>query len=782
MWKWIALFILRFRIPLLVTLGLATVFMGYHGLKTEVQHEFVNVIPDEDADMQVYRRFQQQFGQDGTAVVIGLECDNLFTPVRLKALLALTDSLRKIGAVTQVLNVATARVLVVDSSTDKLRLLPLVDTPPHTQAQADSLKRVFAAQGIYRDFLFNSDGRISLMAVSLNREGAQTRTRTAVVMKIQALTEAYCAQTACKAYYTGLPTVRAYVATRLPQELALFSFLAIGLTALALFLFYRSLYAVAFPLLLLAVSAVFTFGIIGLLGYKVTLLSALLPPIIIVLGIPPCIYMLSEYHELYLEYRNKEKALQVMFQKLGLVTLMINANTAFGFLTLYLTDVVILQEFGLVAFLATMTAYVITIIMIPGIFSLLPAPTEKHLRHVESKRIRWIVDKVDYIVIHRRKWIYVSSVTAILLSVGGIAMLQSRFYVVDDVPKDTGIYTDMRVMERAFKGVLPFEIFIDTHRPGGLRRLSTLRKMDSLQTKLNTYPEIAHTLSYADALKWTRQAVFGGDSAQYLLPTSDELPALLTYNRKSGAGGQNPLQMVVDSSFRYARITGTMRDVGSHRLKPLIARIEADVDTIFGHFDPQKPRKNAEVHFTGTSRVYLHANEYLIDNLKWSLIATFLLIGLQMWALFGSARIMIISLIPNLIPLGITAAMMGYLDLPLKPGSALIYELAFGIAIDNSIHYLAMYRLFRRGGKGIPDAVRATNLSTGVAIIYTSIVLLMGFFIFVLSAFSNTQFMGSLTSITLFSAMFSNLFLMPALLLDFDREGSQKGKALIDES
>jgi uncharacterized protein len=782
MWKWLAGQILRYRIPLLVLLALLTGVMGYYGIRVEVQHEFVNVIPPEDPDYQTYMKFKGIFGDDGNAVVIGLRSDDFYTPARLNGLKDLGERLRKNPDVTGVMNMAEARVLVSNDSLERFELKPVLAGHVANQAAADSIRRLMAQQVFYSDLLFSPDRKVMLMAVSLSRRGTQTRARTAIVNEIIAQTNKYAEQNGMQAYFAGLPTVRAYVATRVPKELTIFSLLALLLTAIALFVFYRSLYAVIFPLLLLAVCAVFTFGIVALLGYKVTLLSALLPPIIIILGIPPSIYMLSEYHEEYQKTGDKEKALRIMFQKLGLVTLMINANTAFGFLTLYLTDVVILQEFGLVAFIATMTTYLITIVMIPGVFSLLPPPNDKHLRHLDSRFMRRLVEGVDSIVTHRKRWIYVITVTMLVVSAFGMMRLRSVFYVVDDLPQRDKIRTDMRMMESQFKGVVPFEVFIDTKRPNGLRRLATLRKIDSLQLKLASYPEISRTVSMVDALKWSRQALFGGAASQYLLPTTDEYPALVRYNKKSsGNKSANPLNVLVDSTYRYARISAYMQDVGSSELPKLIKRVEADVDTLFGPVSDPPKKSRPAVEVTGVSRVYLHANEYLIKNLVWSLVATFLLIGLQMWALFGSLRIMFISLLVNLIPLGMTAGMMGYFGIPLKPGSALIYELAFGIAIDNSIHYLAMYRLFRKGGKGVLASVTATNLSTGVAIIYTSTILFAGFFIFVLSSFSNTQFMGSLTSITLLSATFSNLFLLPALLRDFDTEKQVPKAALIDE-
>jgi len=819
MWHKVADFLLRFRIALLVLVLGLTAVMGYFGTKAEIIQEYVRVIPEEDPDLINYERFKKLFGADNGTIIVAVEADDPFTPARLNALHSVGDRISRMEGVLRVLsptnafslkkaNPDSAALATADSATaaamaNRLELHPLWPGTIQNQAQADSFRTAFMSQPVYQDLLLDSTRTTLLFIINMDSAMVRKKAKHQLMNNIQALVDSAANATGMKAHFSGMPYVRSYTAQKLPKELAMFCIMALVLTAITLFAFYRSVYAVIFPLILLAISGVFTFGIVGLLGYKITLIMALLPPIIIILGIPPSIYMLSDYHHEYKRTGDKIEALRAMVRRLGLVTFMINANTAFSFLTLYFTSVVMLQEFGLVAFLSTLASYFLAMILIPGLYGILPPPSDKHMHHLDSKFTNRLVGWMDRTVMHNRKLIYGITGVVIILALVGCWQLKAVSYMADDLPSRDAIMTDLRLLEDRFGGVMPFEIVIDTRKKQGLRDVEVLKKIDALQQRLNQYPQVSRSISIVDALKWSRQATFGGSPLAYKLPARDELPALMSLGKDSknadkvGGGSNQVLAVLVDPNNQMARITASIADIGSVETPKVIDRIQADLDSLFGAQPEPYVLPDAETEsttaapgeepglvrtmITGATRTFLKANEYLIDNLVWSLLAAFGLIGLQMFVLFGSMRIMIISMIPNLIPLVVTAGIMGWFGVPLKPSTALIYEMAFGIAIDNTIHYLSTYRLYRRKGQSIREAASHTNRSTGVAIGYTSIVLFMGFAIFAPSAFGSTQAMGVLTSVTLFTATFSNLFLLPVLLVNFDRASTARSKAMIDE-
>lgn len=805
MWGHLANFVLKYRLALLVSVVGFSAWMGYVGLtRAEFTQEFSEIIPAEDPDMAAYVQFREQFGADGGTLLVGMEGENAWNFRTLNELRALAGRLRQDTGIVSVSGVVTAQRLEIDTAQQRFVLRPAMPYALQNQAQADSLRAWFLGQPFYRGLLYSPDGVVSVFGITYSQATMASKRKHKLIREVEQELTQLANDRNFTIRFSGLPFVRTYVSRTLPAELGWFSLAALLFTALALYLFYRSLYSVVFPLILLVMASLCTIGVVGLFGYKISILMAMLPPVIIILGIPPSIYMLSDYHEEYVKTGNKFTALRLMVRKLGLVTLMINANTALGFLTLCFTEVRVLEEFGLVAFIGTMLTYFLTIILIPGVYSLLPAPGPKMVKHLEAPRINRFLGTVDGVVHRRRGWVYAFTVVAFGVGLGGAVLLQPVSHIIDDLPRSANVYTDFLAMEARFGGVMPFEVVVEVPENQAVTKHKWLKRVANFQERLRSYPEVARTTSAADVVMWARQALANGDSAAYQLPIREEFDLVQLYanntqnaarrDTAAGPGLNGMLAALSDSTGRKIRITGFVRDVGSLEMPHLMARIQRDLDSAMGitrvspilaYQDSLPASTNANgpsTILTGTTRIFLKANDYLLDNLFWSLIAVFAIIGLQMLLLFSSWRIMLISMIPNLVPLVLTAGIMGYFGIPLKPSTALIFEMAFGIAIDNSIHYLAMYRHYRRTGLDVNAAVTAALRHTGMGIVYTSVVLFMGFIIFVPSAFGSTSSLGILTSITLFVATFSNLFLMPALLISFDKHGKLTGHAMIDDT
>lgn len=786
MWQWLAHFILRNRVAILVGIGLLTVGLGQFGRKAQILQEFVKVVPEDDPDYVAYQAFKAEFGEDGNAVIVGLESDNFFTPARLNALARLSDELVTLPGVDRVLNLTRLYDLRRNDSLQQFELLPVLPDSVANDSQAIAFRDQLLRLPFYQGILFNKDLTSTLFLVTINDKVLVSKDRHQLINTLRDRVNAVAQPLGIKTYFSGVPYLRSYIAQKLPQELVLFLALAVLFTAIALLVLFRSFYAVAIPLVLIAVSTLCTFGWIGLLGYKIGLITALIPPMIVVISVAPFVYMISDYHQEFALTHNNREALERMLKRLGLVTLMINGNTAFGFLTLYFTKVIPLKEFGAIAFLSALTTYLITLVGIPAAYSLLPPPSGRRLNHLKSRFINRIIEWVIILVARRRGLIFGAAVAVAAVGIGGMLRLKPVSYMVDDLPQDDAIFTDLAFLEQNYKAVMPFEIEIDTRQKNGVRKLTNLRRIAAIQDTLATYPELSRTISLADAVKWARQGLYNDEPSQYQLPNQDELLGLERYLRRTllpqGKQGSEPiLNNLVDSTYTRARITGFVKDIGSQEMPKLLARIEADIYAIYDTTGVP-PEQQVKFSVTGTTKIFLKANDYLITNLVWSLVAIFLLVALQMFVLFRSARIMLLAIVPNTIPLVFTAGIMGYLGIPLKPSTALIYGIAFTIAVDDSIHYLSAYRYKRKHGRTIPSAVTLTLRGTGMSMIYTSVVLFSGFVIFAPSAFSSTQALGILTSATLFIAMFANLVVLPALLVQFDREKTKIGPAPIDDT
>ncbi|MCX7606349.1 MAG: MMPL family transporter [Bacteroidia bacterium] len=744
-------FLLRGRYMWLGLVAMGSIYMLWRAQGVEITQDFIKVVPEDDADYQLYRRFRKEFGEDAGLVLVGITLPPVAADAYWARLRSLSDTLGAIPGVQGVFGLPTAPVLRWTEEGFHTEPLSL----PKNSQEWDSLRRRLP---LYEGFLWDRNGESLLFFIQIDSLSLHTRAKHALIDRVEKIVRRWAEPLGVQVHFSGVPYLRHYVAQLLPEELWFFTVGSLVLTVVALLLYFRSWYAAAFPVVLLGLASLWTVGIIGIYGYKITLLTALLPSVIIILGIPPSIYMLSEYHRLYVAKGNKLSAIREMLRQLGLVTFMIHGNTALGFLTLYLTNVVPLQEFGLVAFWGTITTYFLTILLLPSFFMLLPEPKERHLRHLTN---RWVVRWVHWVgavVERRRGWVYGISLVLFGVAIGGILRLKAVSYMADDLPSSAQVMRDQAFFAARYGGTMPFEIVIEASQPQGVRRLRVLKALSALQDSLSRYPELARSISIADLLKAARQAFWGGVPQAYGLPQPEELPTLLRATRQGGS--LQLLGTLVDSTYQRTRITAFVQDVGSMEMPLLLERVREDIRTTFGE-------EAGRVYITGTTLIFLKAISYLVDNLVWSLVATFLLVAFQMFLLYGSFRIMLISMGVNLLPLFLVAGLMGYMGMPVKPSTALIYEMAFGIVVDSAIHFLSSYQWYYRRHPRPSRAAVVSVHHTGALIAYTSFVLLMGFGIFAFSSFGGTRALGILTALSLGIGLFSNLFLLPSLVISF---------------
>jgi predicted RND superfamily exporter protein len=515
---------------------------------------------------------------------------------------------------------------------------------------------------------------------------------------------------------------------------------------------------------------IWSFATIELFDFKISILNALIPPLIVVIGIPNCIYFFNKFHTAYNETGDKKKSLVMMVERMGIVTLFCNLAAAIGFGVFAFTQSQILKEFGIVAGLNIIALFFISLLFIPCILSFLPAPKTRHTKYLHNPGLNRWLDRLERWSLNHRKLIYIVTIGIVAVSMGGIFKLKTLGFIVDDLPKSDKIYTDLRFFENNFKGVMPLEIVVDTKEKRGVsRNFNNLVKIDSLSLFLSRLPDVGRPLSITDGLKFAKQAFFDGDSNNYSMPSEFDLPALAQYLSFRGDSSKNKnsfeklASTFMDSSRQQARISVSMKDVGSKRLPVILDSISLRVNQLF-------PKDKYNVQLTGTSVTFLEGSGYIIHGLEDSILWAFLLIALCMLYLFRSARILVCSLIPNIIPLLITAGLMGWAGIPLKPSTVLVFSVALGIAIDVTIRFLVNYKQeLPHNNFDMKKTVIETIHSTGISIIYTSMVLIAGFIIFCFSGFDGTQALGWLTSLTLITATLTNLVLLPSILISIIR-------------
>ena len=761
--------ILRNRTFLIVLISVFTIFMAYKAFNVKLSYDNSSLLSDKDSVMAEYQKFKKQYGEDGNVLMIGIKDPDIFQLNHFNGWFDLGNSIREIEGVQEVISMTRGINLVKNDSTHQFDYAPLVKQRPATQSEVDSLRNTILGLKFYEGMLHNPKTKASLMAITLDKTKLNDRTRIALVANIVKAAEAFRQQNNVEIHYSGMPYIRTITMQKIKHELFLFILMSIAIAAAIMLLFFKSMKVVLSSLLIVAISIIWVMGSIVLFNFKITILTGVIPSLIVIIAIENCIYILNKYHWEYRSHGNKIKALIRVVQRIGFASLMTNAATALGFAAFIVIPNQLLREFGIITALNIMLEYLLCIVLLPIIFSFIDPPTAKHVKHLDSHFFGTIIRKIIYMISYRRNLIYGIAGGLVLVGFLGISMMKTSGKIVDDFQKDDPIYVDLKFFENNFGGVMPFEISIDTKKKNGVFVGATLDKINELQKMINSYPEFSKPLSIAELFKFSKQAYFGGDSSMYSMPNNVEKGFIMGYLPKNQKGKSNNLLFAyLDSSKRYTRVSFQMADIGTKHMDSLMAKIHPQIDSIFS------PAKY-NISVTGNSVVYARGTNFLIHNLFESVLIAIALISLLMALLFSSFRMILVSMIPNIIPLLITAAIMGFAGIPIKPSTIIVFSIALGISVDNAIQYLSRYRheLKVTNGNIKRSAISALN-EAGFSMIYTSIVLVLGFSVFIVSGFGGTQALGILISTTLLIAMFFNIMVLPSLLLTLDKRLTSK--------
>lgn len=767
-WTFLTRKILRNRLQILIIIMGITSLMTFFAKDVKLSYEASSILPSSDPVMIEYQNFKKQFGEDGSILFIGIQDSTLFTLEKFRAVYDLSEKLKSLNGVEEVVSLTRTFTLVKNDSTKKFEFKPLCEDAPRTQREVDSLKQILYSLPFYDGLILNTKTHASLIGITLDKNMLNTKQRIDLINSIRVPVSEFSEKYNIKIHYSGLPYIRTVTSKKLQDEMKLFVLLAMLIAALFLYIFFRSVKAVIYPMIIVVISVIWALGMMSLFGYKITMLTAIIPPLLIVIGVENCIFLLNKYHYEYRNHRNKVKSLSRVIQRIGKANLLTNAATATGFAAFTITNNQLLVEFGAIAAINIMVVYALSLTLVPIFFSYLPAPHLKDVRHQEASIAKAIIDRAIYWVNHRRTVIYIIMLVLIVAGVTGASYLKTSGRMVDDIQEKDPLYQDLMFFESNFKGIMPLEIVVDTKKKKGVFTLLTLNKIDRLQDSLRTYPELAKPLSIVEVIKTAKQAFYGGDTAFYSLPNGNELTFMGSYIPQMKGKKRTLVKNFIDTNFQVTRISVQVANVNTNDIERIRTGVRADIDSIF---NPEK----YTVTLTGATIVSQKGTKFLIRNLFESIILAVVVIAILLAFLFTSWRMILISLMPNLIPLLMTGALMGVFGIPIKPSTILIFSIALGISVDNSIQFLSRYRLqLKHSNRNIPYSVITALQETGYSMIYSSTVLFFGFGIFALSSFGGTQALGYLVSFTLLVAGLLNMFVLPATLLTLDKWSTTK--------
>ena len=768
-WTKVASLILRNRYLVLLLIGIITAFLASQMKYMKFSYTEANLLPENHEANLEYNKFLEIFGEEGNLVILGVKDSTIFTPQKFNAWNNLVKQFNGLEEISFTLSIADIKKLKKDTKNRKFVLEPLFDKNPKSTEEVLAIKKqLFENLPFYENLLFNKETGTLQTAIYIKKEIINTPKRRDFIYKqlipiVENFEESYNVDIRI----SGMPYIRTLNAQNIQDEILLFVVGALLITAVIFFFFFRSFRATFITLLVVIIGVTWAFGFIGWFRYEITVLSALIPPLIIVIGVPNAVFLINKYQQEIKKHGNQAKSLQRVISKIGNATLMTNITTASGFATFVFVKSNLLREFGILASVNIISIFILALFIIPIIYSFMPLPKKKHLNHLERRWIENVVNWMEKTVKEQRIGIYFATVFCIILGIIGIYQIRVSGSLIEDMPKSLAFYKDIKFFENEFGGIMPLEILIDTKKDKGVMKLSTLKKMEKINETIEAFPELSKSISVINLVKYSKQAYYKGNPKYYQLPTSQEQSYIFSYTKNSDSNA-SMLNTYVDSTGRYARMTTFMKDVGSDKMDIIQERLKAVIDKEFSS-------EKYDVSLTGKALVFIKGTNYLIKNLVFSLSLAIVLIALFMAWMFRSPQMILISLLPNILPLLITAGLMGFFDIPIKPSTILVFSIAFGISVDDTIHFLAKYRQELIANKWrIKPSVYAALRETGVSMFYTSIVLFFGFLVFTLSSFGGTIALGGLVSVTLLLAMVSNLLLLPSLLLTFEKKIANK--------
>ena len=763
-WNTISRIILKKRILLLSFILITTLFWLFKAQNLKFTFKEANLLPDYHQENIIYNEFTSHFGDEGNSIVIGIKDSILSSKEKLFAWNNLTKKLSSFSEIEYSISLNDLKILKKNEDSIRFDFIPLINDDSFEKINLDSLKNKLKNElPFYKNLVYNDENETFRSILIMQNNIINTNSRkNFILQKFIPIVERFEKSNNIDVKISGMPYVRTLNAENILNEMKFFVFIAILVTALIFFLFFKSIKATVISILVVLIGVIWALGTIGLLQYEITVLTALIPPLIIVIGIPNCIYLINKYQQEILNHGNQIKSLERVIVKIGKATLITNLTTASGFATFILTNSKLLKEFGVIASLNVMGIFIISLIIIPIYFSYFSIPQKKHLNHLESKSINSLLNWMENKIKYNKKIIYSVSFTLLIICSYGISQIKISGNLLEDMPNKKNFFKDIVFFNDYFNGIVPLEILINTGKKNGVKNLTSLKKIEKLKSVINTIPELSRPISIVDVVKYSKQTFYNGNPNFFKIPSRQENNFISQYIKNSKSDSKI-LNSYSDKSSQYARVTTYMKDISTERMYEIEKILKQSINEIF-------PNKRYSVKLTGKSILFLKGTEFLVKNLIFSLCIAIFLIAIFMAFMFKSVKMIVISLIPNLLPLVFTAGAMGFLGITLRPSTILVFTIAFGISVDDTIHFLAKYRQELWDNKfDVTKSVFKSLKETGVSMYYTSIVLFFGFSVFLTSDFGGTIALGGLVSLTLLLAMLTNLLLLPSLLISFKK-------------
>lgn len=773
--KYIARLILRHKYLFLAIIVILTSFLGFYATRIETAFQFVKLLPDNDIASIQYNKFKKYFKQDGTILIIGTEFNKLYQVHFFNEWVNLANRVKKIKGIQSVVSIDRLIKITYNDTSEKFTTELISPPQPLDSLALKNYLDNITHNKFYEDIIFSKKNNIAVMTLTFNEKELNSAQRLSITDSIMNHIQYFQSKTNHDLHVSGMPFIRTTMMRKISAETTHFFIIGLIIVSILLWIFFRSPLVILFSGMVVIFGVLSALGIMVLLGYKLSILSGLLPALLIIIGVPNCILIINKYHHEIRAGYSVQKSLELAIRSAGHSLFYANITTAIGFAVLALIDNQILYEFGIIASISVMLVFIYSIVLIPAIFSLLPPPKEKYLKHQDKKWLKKILNSISLWTFYYKKQIFFAVIIIFMMGIYGFSKIKTLGYVVDDVPKKEKMMKDLKYFEDKLGGVLPFEIIIDTKKNKGIfaDNARVLYRIYRAQKVLKQYPQLSRTISIADAIKFFNQAYSG----KYVMPSVSDLKKISDVLKNNypfqQTANKNLMMNFIDTTYRIARISGQIKDIGSVETKILLNHLQPRLDSIFNYNEDTKtwasPDKKTEVSITGNSILFLKGNDFLVQNLIESIVTAIIIIAILLLLLFRNIFMLLIAIIPCL-SLLITSGIMGYFGIPLKPSTLLVFSISFGIATDGNLYFLTRFRtLIKKQHQSYENAIRITIREIGMSMVYNGLVLFFGFGMFILSGFGGTKALGVLTAFTLLVAYSVDLIVLPTVLLTFKK-------------
>lgn len=738
---------------LLILLG--TVFMAIQIPELKFDYDIENFFPIGSGETEYFDEHREIFGSDNDFILIALKpSKGIFNSSFLKGLEALTDTLENHSLIEKAYSLSNVYDYKFIPGFRRLRKIPFIHPDDPTKMEQDSLK--IMQSPVLPGYLIAPDGSSVLIYLAnkafANAEDCQNLNKDINEILAKVELGAY--------YLSGKCIGQSTFANTIQKEIGIFIIASVLVIMLVLFIMFRSLPALILPLVVVGLAVLWIIGSMVLLDRPLSLVSNIIPSMLLVIGVSDVIHLLSHYISLKKSGWESPKALKEAIRKVGIATLLTSITTILGFLSLLSTRFFLLHELGLFASLGVFLALFMTYAIIPALIQFFPQIRFSNTS--VKQRLHDFLLRLFRFTQQHAKRILIASLALLLLSGFLTSYLQVNIFLLTDLRKDHPLVQDFSFISESYGGSRPQEISIQLRDSSEeIFSAGVLTELEKVESYLENEYKLKNINSPLSFIKSANQVFNSGRSSAYQIPDSNTLRLLLSQDLEEEFKA-NSDRILFSSDFKQGRIMGFLPDLGSRK----VYQMNAD---FYRFLEEELPNRRCEYRFTGTSHLLELNTEFLAMDILSGLALAVLGISLFMGLVLRSGKVVLIALLPNILPLLCLAAIMAIFGISIKISTAIIFLIALGISVDDSIHFLSHYRLERKEN-GVVESVKNTYIHTGRAIILTSAILSLGFLVLCLSNFLGTFYIGALVALSMILALIADLLLLPALILLFLKE------------